>query len=232
MARKPSLLHFLIWASSIPIAVSRYVGLDGDIASLVPSCAQSCLVSFIESNYPIEACKTDASLGCLCPTQSASGFTVGEAALQCLFGYIQVGLCDKKYGEGSSPASILNMCSGHANALPNTHPTLTATLVIPPSGSGAPSLLPPTSSRTTPLTSATTSRTTFSTRTSTSTRSVTSTSVSSSATTTMSDLKPQFKFKSEFDFKLISELNFRSGFFLHFEPDFHYYLKSDLDPSL
>ncbi|TGJ88646.1 hypothetical protein E0Z10_g88 [Xylaria hypoxylon] len=74
------------------------------------------------------------TLPCLCPAQSISGFTVGEAALQCLVGYAQLGLCDEQDAGGPAPARVLNMCSGQESALPNTHPTLTATLVVPPSG--------------------------------------------------------------------------------------------------
>lgn len=96
MARKPSLLQFLIWTSSISIVSSHSVKLGGDIASLVPACAQSCLVAFIRSNYPTIDCGTEFTLPCLCPTQSISGFTVGEAALQCLSGFVQLGYCEKK----------------------------------------------------------------------------------------------------------------------------------------
>ncbi|KAI0912291.1 hypothetical protein F4823DRAFT_623044 [Ustulina deusta] len=147
MARKASLLKLLIWTFSIPIASCHSVGLGGDIASLVPTCAQPCLVPFIRSNYPTVDCGANFTLSCLCPAQSISGFTVGEAALQCLLGYVQLGRCDEQDASGSTPAKVLDMCSGQENALPNTHPALTATLVIPPSG--APILLPPTSSQTT-----------------------------------------------------------------------------------
>ncbi|KAI0440221.1 hypothetical protein F4803DRAFT_484887 [Xylaria telfairii] len=166
MARKPSFIQFLIWTSSIPIAASRYVGLGGDITSLVPTCAQSCLESFITSNYPTIDCGTDFTLPCLCPVQSLSGLTVGEGALQCLFGYLQIGQCNEEDGDSAALARVLHMCSGQENALPNTHSTLTATLVIPPSGT--PILVPPTSSKTTLSTSSTTTsaRTTLSTTTS------------------------------------------------------------------
>lgn len=181
MARMPSLLRFLIWSSSISIAWSRGVSLGGDIASLVPACAQPCLVSFIESNYPTAECGTNSTLPCLCPVQSVSGLTVGEAALQCLFAYGQLGLCDKQDINAAAPARILNMCSGQANAIPNTHPTLTATLIIP--SSGVPILLPPTTT-TTVTTTITKSTKTSSATTSASTTLVTSTSTSSTITTT------------------------------------------------
>lgn len=74
------------------------------------------------------------------------------------------------------------MCSGQASALPNTHPTLTATLVVPPTGS--PSLLPPTTSRNQSLTISST-RTTMRTTTRTRNSSTTATPSSSSVSTTM-----------------------------------------------
>ncbi|KAI0100129.1 hypothetical protein GGR51DRAFT_371967 [Nemania sp. FL0031] len=182
MALRPSLLQFLIWASSIPIASSNYVGLGGDIASLVPTCAQSCLLSFIRSNYPTTDCGTSFTLPCLCPVQSISGFTVGEAALQCLLGDLQLGQCGEQDVNDAAPARVLHMCSGQKSALPNTHATLTATLVIPPSG--APSLLPPTTSKTMALTSSTTTSTRTTLRTSSTTPSLTITSSSSIHTST------------------------------------------------
>ncbi|KAI0974044.1 hypothetical protein F4678DRAFT_424410 [Xylaria arbuscula] len=185
MARMPSLLELLIWTISVPIASCHSIGLGGDIASLVPTCAQSCLESFITSNYPTIDCGAGFSLSCLCPAQSLSGFTVGEAALQCLLGYAQLGLCDEKDAGGSAPARVLNMCSGQQSALPNTHPTLTATLVVPPSGS--PILLPPTTTQTTLSTSSTVRSTLTTLRTTThSTQSLTTTTPRpSSVVTTM-----------------------------------------------
>ncbi|KAI0407647.1 hypothetical protein F4802DRAFT_552776 [Xylaria palmicola] len=182
MARRPSFLQFLIWTSSLPIASSRSLGLGGDIASLVPTCAQPCLTSFIRSNYPTVDCGGDFTLPCLCPTQSISGFTIGEAALQCLFGYIQLGQCDEKDVDGAAPPRVLHMCSGHTSALPNTHSTLTATLVVPPSG--APILLPPTSAKMTPSASSTTTSLRTTSRTSTSTPTHITNSTSSSASIT------------------------------------------------
>ncbi|KAI1363070.1 hypothetical protein F5Y08DRAFT_310420 [Xylaria arbuscula] len=187
MARKPALLvELLIWTFSIPVVFGQYIDLGSDIASLVPSCAQPCLESFIGSNYPTVDCGNDFTLSCLCPAQSATGFTVGEAALQCLFGYIQIGRCDEQEAKGTTPARVLHMCSGQESALPNTHPTLTATLIIPPSG--VPILVPPTSSLTSRSTSSTiksTTTTTFTTTTRT-TASLTSTTTSSSSSSSFS----------------------------------------------
>ncbi|KAI1177152.1 hypothetical protein F4777DRAFT_542879 [Nemania sp. FL0916] len=178
MARKPSLLWLHIWISLVPIAFCRRVELGGDITSLVPSCAQSCLLSFITSNYPTVDCgTTNFTLPCLCPAQSISGFTVGEGALECLYGSIQVGSCGDQSSDDAASARVLHMCSGQEGALPNTHATLTATVVVPPSGS--PSLLPPTTSRTTLSTSSTTTSKQTTSRTGTSAPTLTPTATSS-----------------------------------------------------
>ncbi|KAI8633782.1 hypothetical protein F5Y19DRAFT_252827 [Xylariaceae sp. FL1651] len=182
MARKPSLLQLLIW-TSISIVSSHSIGLGGDITALVPQCAQSCLLAFIKSNYPTIDCGTEFSLQCLCPAHSISGFNVGEGALQCLLGDAQLGQCQGQDVYGSAPGRVLNMCSGLASALPNTHPVLTATLVVPPSG--APSLLPPTPSQTTLSSRSTTTSTGTTLVTSTRTPSLTSTPSSSSIGTTV-----------------------------------------------
>lgn len=84
---------------------------------------------------------------------------------------------------GAAPARVLHMCSGQDNPLPNTHSTLTATLVLPPSG--LPTLLPPTPPHTTLLTSSTSKGTRTTSRTRTSSPSLTSTSKISSETTSI-----------------------------------------------
>lgn len=73
------------------------------------------------------------------------------------------------------------MCSGQNNPIPNTHSTLTATLVLPPSG--LPTLLPPKPSQTTLLTSSSSKGTRTTSRTRTSSPSLTSTSKISTETT-------------------------------------------------
>ncbi|KAI1435184.1 hypothetical protein GGR50DRAFT_338851 [Xylaria sp. CBS 124048] len=187
MARKHWVLQLLTWTASIPIASSQAVGLGSDIASLVPTCAQSCLRSFISSNYPTAECGTGSTLPCLCPAQSTSGFTLGEAALQCLYGYIQLGRCDKQDADGSTLARVYNICSGQRSALPNTHPILTATLVIPPSGE--PSLLPPSSPQTTFRMSSTSSQTTLSASSTTTSSHISSTTTSSQASSSVTSVR-------------------------------------------
>ncbi|KAI1814192.1 hypothetical protein GGS20DRAFT_431784 [Poronia punctata] len=177
MPRKPSLLLLFIWTFLISTVISRDIGLGNDFTSLVPGCARSCLLSFIRSNYPKTDCGDKYTLQCLCSAESLSGFTVGEAALQCLLGDVQLGQCSEDYLAGPAPLKVHNMCNGVPNALPNTHSTLTATLVIPSSG-GVPALLPPTASLTATATSTSTSSWTTKTKSSASSTSVSSSSSS------------------------------------------------------
>ncbi|KAI2639990.1 hypothetical protein GGS21DRAFT_390587 [Xylaria nigripes] len=184
MARRPWFLRLLALAPSISIASSSAVGLGSDITSVVPTCAQPCLLSFLPANYPTVDCGTDFTLPCLCSTPSTSGFTIGEVALQCLYGNTQLGRCDGQDADDSTSTKVYNVCQGQPNALPNTHPTLTATLIIPPSGD--PSLLPP-SPQTTVSGSSTTasSQTTLSTGTVTSTKTTSGTRTMTSGRTTL-----------------------------------------------
>ncbi|KAI1258624.1 hypothetical protein F5Y18DRAFT_341672 [Xylariaceae sp. FL1019] len=153
MARRPFLIPFLLWTSiptvaSIP-TVSSYslAGLGSDITTIVPACAQECLVSFVEGNFPSPSCDSSYSLSCLCSENSTSGYTVGEGALQCLLGEFSLGQCDHSDLGENAAHKVLHMCDGQPNALPETHAVLTATLVI--GGSGGASLVVPTPSWTT-----------------------------------------------------------------------------------
>ncbi|QSS63053.1 hypothetical protein I7I51_00110 [Histoplasma capsulatum] len=47
--------------------------------NVVPDCAQGCLASFIESDFPTAACQNARDLSCLCTRRSTAGFTLGEA---------------------------------------------------------------------------------------------------------------------------------------------------------
>ncbi|EEH09452.1 predicted protein [Histoplasma capsulatum G186AR] len=47
--------------------------------NVVPACAQGCLASFIESDFPTAACQNARDLSCLCTRRSTAGFTLGEA---------------------------------------------------------------------------------------------------------------------------------------------------------
>lgn len=121
--------------------------LPTELATFVPSCARDCFQSFLDTNYGSTACDKTRSLDCLCRTKSKSGYTIGEGAVQCILSAQSVGTCttDETKGKvfsriGSLKASInvgidsaiqaYVMCDGKDKALPNTHATLTATLVV------------------------------------------------------------------------------------------------------
>ncbi|EEH33380.1 hypothetical protein PAAG_04430 [Paracoccidioides lutzii Pb01] len=87
--------------------------------NLVPICAQGCLSSFVQSNFPAATCANSRDLFCLCTRRSISGFTLGEGALRCV-----ISSC---LNPGSEDLRVYVICSGIQNAIPNTHTVITAT---------------------------------------------------------------------------------------------------------
>ncbi|KAI1344673.1 hypothetical protein F5Y15DRAFT_617 [Xylariaceae sp. FL0016] len=144
MAHKPLLRQLLIW-SSISIACTSSVQLGDDIAAAVPECAQDCVASFIEANFPSVKCESDYTLQCLCSAPSLSGFTIGEGALQCIIGEETVGGCTGNEVGTHATSTALTMCNGQVSAMPRTHTLLTASFVVPSTG-GVSIILPTVSS--------------------------------------------------------------------------------------
>ncbi|KAI0394089.1 hypothetical protein F5Y17DRAFT_466487 [Xylariaceae sp. FL0594] len=142
MSLKPLLLLLLLCFVLLATASTHDIGLGDDITSFVPACARYCLLSFINANYPLANCGSSFSLQCLCPAPSLSGFTLTEAALQCVLGNSRLGHCAGADIADSTLSGVNSMCSGVRGALPNTHSKLTATIIIPQTG--APSILAPT----------------------------------------------------------------------------------------
>ena len=91
------------------------------LQGVVPPCAQTCLEFFVAENFPSSICGPPPNINCLCTSDSTSGFTVGEGALECLF----TG-CGAVYD--SRAIAAYDVCATVENAKPNTHGTLTATL--------------------------------------------------------------------------------------------------------
>lgn len=89
----------------------------------VPACARTCLESFVAENFPTPTCGHSPNLSCLCTSDSTSGFTVGEGALQCL-----AANCNNV--NQSAALTAYGVCLSIPNFIANTHGTLTAT--IPP----------------------------------------------------------------------------------------------------
>jgi len=114
------LLTPLTWAGPLSTA-----SLTPYLASIVPACAQSCLESFIAENFPTSVCGPPPNFPCLCTSDSTSGFTIGEASLECLVVGCNV-------FEESEAVAGYEVCTGVQSAKPNTHSTLTAvqTLVV------------------------------------------------------------------------------------------------------
>ncbi|KAI1389641.1 uncharacterized protein F4822DRAFT_206984 [Hypoxylon trugodes] len=133
MAFESLVRYTLIWMT-ILAGFAVGIELGENIQAFVPICAQPCLESFISGNYPSTSCTSNPTLQCLCPEKSNSGYTLGEGALQCISAETQQGVCDRNITGGSVQHDAYLMCSGISNALPNTHATLTATIVNSPTG--------------------------------------------------------------------------------------------------
>ena len=116
-----SFLHFLLipWTLAGPASMAF---LNPTLTRVVPPCAQGCLESFIASNFPSSSCGTPPAFGCLCVSKSASGLTIGEGGLECLFSSCP------NYGFDTSLAlNVYEVCAEVQGAKPNTHSILTAT---------------------------------------------------------------------------------------------------------
>ncbi|OTB00659.1 hypothetical protein M426DRAFT_233523 [Hypoxylon sp. CI-4A] len=138
MALESTAYCVLVWIMVL-IGSTAAVELGDDIKTLVPTCAQSCLDTFIKDNYPVTDCTSNPSLDCICSEQSNSGYTIGEGALECISAEVQSGRCDDNVAGGSVKHDAYIMCSKIAEALPNTHSVLTAIISDAPTGSSSPS---------------------------------------------------------------------------------------------
>lgn len=126
-----SFLHFLLipWTLAGPASMGS---LTPNLAQVLPSCAQGCLESFIASNFPSSSCGTPPDFSCLCVTSSASGLTIGEGSLECLYS-----ACPNYDFDNLIAISVYEVCADVQGAKPNTHSTLTATLITVTSATGA-----------------------------------------------------------------------------------------------
>ena len=103
----------LIWAG--PLSTESLTPL---LAAVIPTCAQSCVESFVAENYQT-VCGPPPNFDCLCVNTTPSGFTIGEGSLECL-----VSSCED-YTEEQA-VDIYKACVGVPDARPNTHTLLTA----------------------------------------------------------------------------------------------------------
>jgi hypothetical protein len=94
----PSL--FLLLSLYSTHANAANISLSSELTSFVPVCAQECLVSFLDSNFPTSVCTSTPSLACLCSNNSTSGYTVGEGAVQCIISEDSIGGCQGADAKG------------------------------------------------------------------------------------------------------------------------------------
>jgi hypothetical protein len=104
--------------------------LPNEITNIVPLCAQSCFTNFLQSNYPTHVCSNTPTLDCLCSHSSTSGYTAGEGAVQCILLGQNANFCQGSDISSNTVKNAYTMCFGKANSLPNTHGTITASLVV------------------------------------------------------------------------------------------------------
>ena len=102
--------------------------LSPSLTNAVPVCARLCLQSFIAESFPTSICSSQQDLPCLCTHKSTSGYTLGEGAFRCI-----ALTCTN---ETVRDAGAYQVCAGIQNALPNTHATITATMVAATSAPG------------------------------------------------------------------------------------------------
>ena len=89
----------LCWPSLILLicAILTYTNasftLTPEVTNFIPSCAQTCFISFLDSNFNTATCGTTPTLDCLCSHNTTTGYTVGEGAVQCIISEDNIGFC-------------------------------------------------------------------------------------------------------------------------------------------
>ncbi|POS80278.1 hypothetical protein DHEL01_v201328 [Diaporthe helianthi] len=137
--------RLLLWATSIPLigvratetaSTSATTGLDlgSDITAFIPSCARACVESFIEVNFEPDLCGSSPSLQCLCSRTGSTGYTLGEGAVQCIVAENSIRACEGMSAGSDTVANAYAMCNNQPSAVPATHATIIATLIVPPTG--------------------------------------------------------------------------------------------------
>lgn len=99
--------------ASLPIAV-----LDS-----IPPCAQSCVKKFVAREFSSSGCASGQNLDCLCRSDSASGFTLGEGSYLCLFS-------DCSNQGINAKTAVYEICQSIEDAKPMTHNLLITTRIV------------------------------------------------------------------------------------------------------
>lgn len=76
------------------------------ISAFVPSCAQTCVLDFIDT-FDNAACIASPTLNCLCIASSDTGYTLGEGVVECIQGEQGLlGRCNGADVASSSPIPV------------------------------------------------------------------------------------------------------------------------------
>ncbi|KAF2239277.1 hypothetical protein EV356DRAFT_169193 [Viridothelium virens] len=115
--------------SAVPAIASNNLRRDASqslpsaVQTILPSCAQPCLASFISAGYSSSVCPIPSDIFCLCSHYDNGGFTLGEGALSCI-----------KLSCSTPTSSELNnaydICNAQSNHVTPTHSTLSITAVL------------------------------------------------------------------------------------------------------
>ncbi|RTE73016.1 hypothetical protein BHE90_012556 [Fusarium euwallaceae] len=111
-------------AASLPSEAGRYI----------PTCAEECFASFLSVNYASTGCDSNLTMNCMCSRIGSTGFTLGEGAMQCISAERSVGYCSESEASDRIIEMAYDMCNGRPDAIEPTQRTITATLVLAPSG--------------------------------------------------------------------------------------------------
>ena len=123
-ANSPWPLLYLFLPLPILAGQPSTASLPPAVAQAIPTCASTCVQSFIADEFPTSICSFPQDLNCLCTNNSKFGFTLGEGSLRCV-----VTACSDLGVPLSQQQELqaYSVCTGIANAKPMTHGTITAT---------------------------------------------------------------------------------------------------------
>ncbi|KAJ9421940.1 hypothetical protein QL093DRAFT_2081858 [Fusarium oxysporum] len=121
---------WLIFCVTVVLATN----ISNEFSSFIPSCAGECFASFLNVNYAQGVCTGKPLLDCLCSRRGASGFTLGEGAMQCISAERSIGYCSIVEASDRVIENAYDICNGRPGAVHPTYLTITATLVLAPSG--------------------------------------------------------------------------------------------------
>ncbi|KAF5027382.1 hypothetical protein F66182_514 [Fusarium sp. NRRL 66182] len=131
MASRPC---FFVPLWLIYVTAALATNLSSEFSSFIPGCAEECFISFINVNYVPNSCAGNSQLDCLCSRAGVTGFTLGEGAMQCISAELTIGYCSAVDASDRVIENAYAMCNGRPDAIRPTHRTITATLVLAPSG--------------------------------------------------------------------------------------------------